>query len=108
MAGHSLAHFDPPKALLSFSGLSYSFGGRKELLRDVTGFVRSGDLLALMGPSGGGKTTLLDVLADRKTGGSITGELLIVRPAPLAAPPLARAPSSAAVAITISLAATSK
>ena len=30
-----------------------------------------------MGPSGAGKTTLLDVIAGRKTGGTITGEILL-------------------------------
>ena len=34
-------------------------------------------MTALMGSSGAGKTTLLDVLANRKTGGKITGEILI-------------------------------
>jgi ABC-type multidrug transport system ATPase subunit len=30
-----------------------------------------------MGPSGAGKTTLLDVIAGRKTGGVVTGEILL-------------------------------
>ena len=34
-------------------------------------------MIALMGASGAGKTTLLDVLAHKKTGGTITGDILI-------------------------------
>ena len=37
----------------------------------ITGAFRPGVLTALMGASGAGKTTLMDVLADRKTGFSI-------------------------------------
>ncbi len=38
----------------------------------ITGAFRPGVLTALMGASGAGKTTLMDVLADRKTGFSIS------------------------------------
>ncbi|BFG24412.1 hypothetical protein CerSpe_106880 [Prunus speciosa] len=40
---------------------------RLQLLREVTGAFRPGVLTALMGVSGAGKTTLMDVLAGRKT-----------------------------------------
>ena len=33
--------------------------------------------IALMGASGAGKTTLLDVLAGKKTGGQISGRLVV-------------------------------
>jgi ABC-type ATPase with predicted acetyltransferase domain len=39
------------------------------LLNDISGTFRPGVLTALMGVSGAGKTTLMDVLAGRKTGG---------------------------------------
>ncbi|KAA8540358.1 hypothetical protein F0562_024723 [Nyssa sinensis] len=50
---------------------------RLQLLREVTGAFRPGVLTALMGVSGAGKTTLMDVLAGRKTGGYIEGEIRI-------------------------------
>ncbi|VAI77408.1 unnamed protein product [Triticum turgidum subsp. durum] len=50
---------------------------RLQLLRDVTGSFRPGVLTALMGVSGAGKTTLMDVLAGRKTGGYIEGDIRI-------------------------------
>eukprot|EP01018_Ginkgo_biloba_P025422 Gb_41757 [translate_table: standard] len=50
---------------------------RLQLLRDVDGAFRPGVLTALMGVSGAGKTTLMDVLAGRKTGGYIEGDIKI-------------------------------
>ncbi|KAI9109270.1 hypothetical protein K1719_019893 [Acacia pycnantha] len=48
-----------------------------QLLRDITGAFRPGVLTALMGVSGAGKTTLMDVLSGRKTGGIIEGDIRI-------------------------------
>lgn len=50
---------------------------RLQLLRDVSGAFRPGVLTALVGVSGAGKTTLMDVLAGRKTGGYIEGAISI-------------------------------
>ncbi|KAF2301516.1 hypothetical protein GH714_025383 [Hevea brasiliensis] len=47
------------------------------LLRGVSGAFRPGVLTALMGSSGAGKTTLMDVLSGRKTGGYIEGNITV-------------------------------
>nr|XP_011459272.1 PREDICTED: pleiotropic drug resistance protein 2-like [Fragaria vesca subsp. vesca] len=50
---------------------------RLQLLQDVRGAFRPGVLTALVGVSGAGKTTLMDVLSGRKTGGYIEGSISI-------------------------------
>ena len=50
---------------------------RLQLLRNVSGAFLPGVLTALVGVSGAGKTTLMDVLAGRKTGGYIEGDIRV-------------------------------
>ncbi|KAL6327262.1 hypothetical protein AAG906_017819 [Vitis piasezkii] len=50
---------------------------RLQLLWDASGAFRPGILTALVGVSSAGKTTLMDVLAGRKTGGYIEGRIRI-------------------------------
>ncbi|TMW67516.1 hypothetical protein Poli38472_011136 [Pythium oligandrum] len=47
------------------------------LLKGISGFATPGSITVLMGSSGAGKTTLMDVIAGRKTGGKIQGEILL-------------------------------
>lgn len=51
--------------------------GKLRLLDNINGVFRPYVLTALMGATGAGKTTLMDVLADRKTGGLITGDIRV-------------------------------
>jgi ABC-type multidrug transport system ATPase subunit len=95
----SSSESDPPKAeevdnkllrntsVFTWQNLSYTVktpSGDRKLLDDVHGFVKPGMLGALMGSSGAGKTTLLDCLAQRKTQGTIHGQILVDgRPLPV-------------------------
>ncbi|CAL5033830.1 unnamed protein product [Urochloa decumbens] len=48
-----------------------------QLLSDISGSFRPGVLTALVGVSGAGKTTLMDVLAGRKASGAVEGEITL-------------------------------
>ncbi|GLE01512.1 hypothetical protein PINS_up010342 [Pythium insidiosum] len=78
---HHPRHFTP--ITLAFKGLWYSVpdpANPKEsidLLKGISGFALPGKMTALMGSSGAGKTTLMDVIAGRKTGGKIRGQILL-------------------------------
>ena len=64
----------------TFENLNYfvnAGGAEKQLLNQVSGYVKPGQLTALMGASGAGKTTLLDNLSRRKAEGRMTGEILL-------------------------------
>lgn len=78
-----------PPVALGFQDLWYSVpapknrlheaGPDKELslLRGITGYALPGTMTALMGSTGAGKTTLMDVIAARKTSGTIKGSILL-------------------------------
>lgn len=51
------------------------FGKERDIIRDVSGYVREGELLAILGGSGAGKSTLLDVLAKRKEEKMVRGTI---------------------------------
>lgn len=52
-------------------------GEHRRILDHVDGWVKPGTLTALMGVTGAGKTSLLDVLANRITTGVVTGDMLV-------------------------------
>ena len=98
-----VAERDPEKAVVSSSSSSSDYKGdvsvgettftfenidyfvhhegkEKQLLQSVSGYVKPGQLVALMGSSGAGKTTLMDVLAQRKDSGRIEGSIMVSLP----------------------------
>ncbi|KAL4093010.1 hypothetical protein PRIC1_011999 [Phytophthora ramorum] len=52
-------------------------GEEKQLLCGITAHFEPGRMVALMGATGAGKTTLMDVIAGRKTGGRIVGDIIV-------------------------------
>ncbi|PJF17398.1 ABC-2 type transporter domain-containing protein [Paramicrosporidium saccamoebae] len=50
---------------------------KKVILNNLDGIFRAGRLTAIMGPSGAGKTSLLDAIAGNLLGGQITGQVLV-------------------------------
>jgi len=73
-------HIQKQTAIFHWRDVCYDIQIKKEtrrILDHVDGWVKPGQLTALMGVSGAGKTTLLDVLATRVTMGVVTGEMLV-------------------------------
>ena len=50
------------KGEISFRNVTFRYGDSKEILRDLTFKVAPGRTLALVGPSGGGKTTICNII----------------------------------------------
>lgn len=67
-------------SIFHWENVSYEIkikGTQRRILDSVDGWVKPGTLTALMGVTGAGKTSLLDVLADRVTIGIVSGQMLI-------------------------------
>lgn len=68
---------------VEYRGLTYRIASKNEslgwfhILRNLNGSCRSGRLQALMGPSGGGKTSFLDLLAGNVYGGRVEGQIFV-------------------------------
>src|SRR2546427_7241930 len=69
-AGETTARFGDR---IEFPGVTFSYDGEAPVLRDVELEVRRGHIVAIVGPSGAGKTTLVDLLPRfyEPTGGQI-------------------------------------
>ncbi len=48
---------------VEFRHVYFSYDGQKEVLHDITFYVEAGKTVALVGPSGGGKTTIVNLIA---------------------------------------------
>jgi subfamily B ATP-binding cassette protein MsbA len=47
---------------IEFKGVSFSYGDNGDVLKDINLTVRAGEVLAIVGPSGGGKTSLVNLI----------------------------------------------
>ena len=68
------------ESVFTWENVSYTvpyMGGQRKLLNNVSGYVKPGLLIALMGASGAGKTTLLNTLSQRQKIGVVGGDMLI-------------------------------
>jgi len=67
---------DHVPASLHFSDISYTLGNRK-ILDGISGRVKPGQVMAIMGASGAGKSTFLDILARKDKRGTVAGTTLV-------------------------------
>lgn len=73
---HSFTSLPKPKYLLEVSEANFEVKtktGKRKILDNISFTVRSGEFLAMMGPSGAGKTTLLELMTMKLSGKLATG-----------------------------------
>ena len=67
---------DHKPASLQFEDVSYHLNG-KQILSGIQGIAQPGQLMAIMGASGAGKTSFLDILARKKKRGVVEGQFYV-------------------------------
>lgn len=73
---HSKLMSDHKPASLYFENVSYVING-KQILNNIRGLARPGEVTAIMGASGAGKTTFLDILARKNKRGVDSGDFYV-------------------------------
>ncbi|KAI0080990.1 hypothetical protein K474DRAFT_1614475 [Panus rudis PR-1116 ss-1] len=68
---------DHVPAALHFSNISYSLQDGRTILDNISGSVKPGQIMAIMGASGAGKSTFLDILARKQKRGIVSGKTLV-------------------------------
>ncbi|CAM1510107.1 Fc.00g004420.m01.CDS01 [Cosmosporella sp. VM-42] len=67
---------DHKPAALYFENVSYSLNG-KQILSGIQGICNPGEVTAIMGASGAGKTTFLDIMARKNKRGQVNGDFYV-------------------------------
>ncbi|KAG4430218.1 hypothetical protein IFR05_014304 [Cadophora sp. M221] len=67
---------DHKPASLYFENVCYNMNG-KQILSGVQGVAHPGEIMAIMGASGAGKTTFLDILARKNKRGAVSGDFYV-------------------------------
>ncbi len=73
---HAKLMSDHKPAALSFENVSYNLNG-KQILSNIQGVAQPGQLMAIMGASGAGKTSCLDILARKNKRGVVEGNIYV-------------------------------
>ncbi|CAG8671805.1 12165_t:CDS:10, partial [Racocetra persica] len=67
---------DHTPATLQFKNVGY-FVGEKQILSSIHGIVKPGEVMAILGGSGAGKTSFLDILARKNKVGTVNGKIYV-------------------------------
>ena len=64
---------DHTKNIIEVRDVSFSYGGKADVIKNITFSIHRGDYLGIIGPNGGGKTTLLKIMVGllRPTRGTV-------------------------------------
>lgn len=72
---------EPVRGRVTFENVTFGYDGVRQVLRDISFDVKPGELIGLVGPSGGGKSTVVSLIARfyDVSGGAVTVDGIDVR-----------------------------